>query len=152
MLATSEQIEEWIPHRAPLRLIEQLIEVGDDRGRIRAWVRDSWPLVSQGEADPMVLIELVAQGAACLAGYRRRHTERLGGRGWLVGIRRTQLTTQPLAVGTELTAEIKVEYELDAYAVFTGRVLTGQELLAEIEIQTFRPDDGFFENEERHDD
>ncbi len=150
MLAGVEQIEEWIPHRAPMRLVEELSDATDTTGCIHATVRTSWPLVTGGVADPIVLIELVAQGAACLAGYRKRDEERLGGRGWLVGVRRTRLSTRDLPVGTELTARIRVEYEVDNYAVFTGQVFAGAERLAEVEIQTYRPATGFFDEEEQH--
>ncbi len=143
MTVENHRIEDFIPHRGRMLLVEELIEASDKRGTVRTRVASTWPLCKNGRVDPVVLIEVVAQSAAALVGWRMRHQQKMGGRGFLVGVRRTELTLVDLPVGTELTTRIEVDYELQNYAVFKGRVFAGDEQLAEVEIQTFRPDDDF---------
>lgn len=152
MAIETYDLDDFIPHRGPMRLVDRLGEVGDDRAEVFAQVREDWPLVADGRTDPVVLIEVVAQAAAALAGYRKRHEERLGGRGWLVGIRRTELTDQSLTVGTELRVEVRVDYQLKEYAVFQGTVTCAGRELAQVEVQTFKPDDSFWEEPSHHGD
>ncbi len=146
---TTEQykIEDFIPQRRPMLLVDEFVSSDWNETRVRTTVRDSWPLVENGKVDPVVLIEVVAQTAGVLAGWRKRDKEKQGGRGWLVGVRRTDLTGVALEVGDVLDSYVKVSYELENYAVFQGRVeLHGKEI-ARVEIQTFQPDDSFWSQE-----
>lgn len=152
MTTETYDLEDFIPHRGAMRLVDRLGQVDDDQAEVFSRVRADWPLVEDGQADPLVLIEVVAQAAASLAGYRKRNEERLGGRGWLVGVRRTELSTADLPVGTELTVHIRVDYQLKDYAVFQGQVQAEGRKLAEVEVQTFKPDDTFWEERECHGD
>lgn len=152
MAKETYDLDDFIPHRGPLRLVDALGEVGQDEAVVHARVRSDWPLVEDGKADPLVLIEVVAQAAAVLAGWRKRHQERQGGRGWLVGVRRTELACADLPVGTPLTVRVRVDYQLQEYAVFQGQVDSGGRSLATVEVQTFKPDDTFWEEPECHGD
>ena len=141
------KIEDFIPQRRPMLLIDEFVQATWDQAQVRTEVRDSWPLAHCGQVDPVVLIEVVAQTAGVLAGWRKRDKEKQGGRGWLVGIRKTRLDTKPLVVGSKLDSHVEVGYEIDNYAVFKGRVeLDGHEIAA-VEIQTFQPDDSFWGQE-----
>ena len=145
MATEDHDLDEFIPHRGSMRLVDRLGQVSDDRAQVFTRVRADWPLAADGRVDPLVLIEVVAQAAAALAGYRKRHEERLGGRGWLVGVRKTELTTEGPEVGTELTVEVRVDYQLKDYAVFQGQVKAQGRDLATVEVQTYKPDDSFWE-------
>ena len=141
MLADARAIEECIPHRLPMRLVDQLLACEEERATVLALVTAAWPGCRQGRVDPVLLIELVSQAAATLVGWNRRHEEKQGGRGWLVGVRKTRIHSGGLVVGTELICEVELAYKVENYAVYKGwvRDRTSRKL-AEAELQTYRPD------------
>ncbi|MBN2497227.1 MAG: hypothetical protein JXR96_21720 [Deltaproteobacteria bacterium] len=124
-----------------MKLVDELLEVSEDEALVRARVREDWPLAAGGKVPALVSIELCAQSAGVLAGWKRRSIERLGGRGWLVGVRDAALYANEIAVGSDLRIRIQPLLEMDAYAVYRGEVHEGESLLAEVELQVFRPAD-----------
>ena len=67
----------------------------------------------QGKVQALVLIEVMAQTAAVLVGWNKRHEEKMGGRGWLVGVRKTNIDCGPVAVNTALRCHIELAYKVD---------------------------------------
>lgn len=142
-------IADLIPHRGRMCLIDGIESIDEQQGGVLSTrVAADWPLVEGDRLDPLVLVELVAQAAAVLVGWLRRHQERMGGRGWLVGVRRTELPAEAPAVGDALRVRVQVDYEVEAYAVFKGRVERAGRTLAAVEIQTYRPADDFWARKE----
>jgi len=131
-------IEGLIPHRGRMRLVERLLSVTGDRARIGTRVGADWPLCGPQGVPAMVLVEAVAQAAGLLMG-RRKSQERMGGRGWLVGVKSASLARGAIPVGTALEIEVEILHEVDVYVVFRGRARAGEHTLAEVEIQTFQP-------------
>jgi hypothetical protein len=121
-----------------MRLVDRLLWAEGDHARIAATVRSEWPLCGPQGVPPLALVEAVAQAAGLLMGQRKSH-ERMGGRGWLVGIKQASLAPGPVPVGTTLELDVEILHEVDQYVVFRGRALDGEQVLAEVEIQTFQP-------------
>ncbi len=131
-------VEAAIPHRGRLLLVDRLLEAGPDRARVAATVRPDWPLHGPGGVPPLVLVEALAQAAGLLMGHRNRD-ERMGGRGWLVGVKAARLSRAPVPAGTRLELEVEIVHEVDLYVVFRGVARAAGAFLAEAEIQTFQP-------------
>ena len=79
-----------IPHRDGMKLIDTILAVDEHRAVTRSVVSERWPLVEDGCASPILLVELVAQTAGVNNGWARikkkgLHSEK---KGWLVGIKR----------------------------------------------------------------
>ncbi len=129
-------IEQFIPHRGRMKLIEEVLEVDDVKAVTLCRVNENWPLFGDGSVDPIVLIELTAQTSGVLVGWQRKHI-RMGGEGWLVGLKRADFFTGRIPAGTELKTRVVNLYSLDNYGVFEGTVESGS-LLAKVEIQVFR--------------
>lgn len=145
MTCEAFSIADLIPHRGRMCLIDGIERIDEQHGGVLfTRVGADWPLVEGERLDPLVLVEVVAQAAAVLVGWLRRHQERMGGRGWLVGVRRTELPAAAPAVGDALRVRVQVDYEVEAYAVFKGRVERDGRPLAEVEIQTYRPAGDFW--------
>lgn len=140
-------VEDFIPQRRPMLLVDEFVQATWTQAEVSTEVRDTWPLASDGQVDPVVLIELVAQTAGVLAGWRKREQEKQGGRGWLVGVRKTKIFIESLALGAKLRSFVQVAYEMESYAVFIGRVELDGEEIAVVEIQTFQPEDSFWSQE-----
>jgi predicted hotdog family 3-hydroxylacyl-ACP dehydratase len=88
----------------------------------------------------VVLVELIAQSVGVQMGWQRRHVERMGGRGLLVGVRRASFGAARVASGTVLRTTVRGVRSVESFVVFTGAVSDGRRTLCEAEIQAFRPE------------
>ncbi|MDP1989876.1 MAG: hypothetical protein Q8K00_02540, partial [Syntrophales bacterium] len=71
-------IETLIPHRDRMRLLAEVITVDTEKAVTSANVTEDWPLYHEGSVDVLVTIELVAQTAALLEGWKRLQSNRGG--------------------------------------------------------------------------
>lgn len=130
-------IETMIPHRDRMKLIETVVAVDDQRALTAATTSADWPLYRDGSVDILVTLELVAQTAALLEGWKRLRSGRGGTSGWLVGIKNADFTVPRLAVPVTLVTEVARSYALEGYAVFSGTVRLGDRIVATLNIQAF---------------
>jgi len=134
-------IETLIPHRTPMRLAQTIVNIEDDTIETASVVLDSWPSARDGYVRTLVLIELIAQTAAALQGWRERHERPNGAGGLLVGVHEAKLHEAALPIGAQLRCFARISHGATNYLAFEGRVedaagtrwLTGS-------IQAFRPD------------
>ena len=141
MERTSIDIEALIPHRDRMRLITDVLFVDEEKAVTSATARETWPLFDGGSVDTLVTIELVAQTAALLEGWKRLKSKRGGATGWLVGIKHAEFRRMRIPVNETLVTEVRRSYALEGYAVFAGTVGIGSEVVAVMQIQAFRPDE-----------
>jgi predicted hotdog family 3-hydroxylacyl-ACP dehydratase len=140
MEPTGMDIETLIPHRGRMRLIGEVRSVDEEKAVTSATAVDSWPLFDDGSVDVLVTIELVAQTAALMEGWKRQQSKRGGAMGWLVGIKSAEFRRIRLPVNEQLITEVRRSYALEGYAVFAGTVSIGSETVAAVQIQVLRPD------------
>lgn len=136
---TGVRIEDLIPHRGRMKLVDDVLEINDILAKTSSRVTERWPLGEARAADPVVLIELVAQTAGVLEGWKSKQG---GGRpeksGWLVGIKKCEFFVDRIPIQTRLTTTVHRLYALEAYAVFAGEVASASALLSRAELQVFR--------------
>jgi predicted hotdog family 3-hydroxylacyl-ACP dehydratase len=135
------EIEALIPHRDRMRLIGEVMAVDDDRAVTLSTVTEDWPLYRGGSVDALVTIELVAQTAALLEGWKRLQSGRKGASGWLVGIKTADFHLSRIPLHATLITEVRRDYAMESYAVFAGTVRMGAEVAAVVSIQAFRPEE-----------
>lgn len=140
MEPASLDIEALIPHRESMRLITGVIGVDEEKAVTSATTRETWPLFDGGSVDVLVTVELVAQTAALLEGWKRLQSGRGGVTGWLVGIKNAEFRRMRIPVNEALVTEVRRSYALEGYAVFTGTVSMGPEEVVTMRIQAFRPE------------
>jgi len=135
------EVESLIPHRLPMRLVESF-ETPTEEGIVAfAEVRASWPSVCHGSAQTLILIELIAQSAAVLQGFRERAANKPATGGLLVGLPTVQITRPRIAVGTQLVCNASIYHGVQNYLAFEGRVTdTTGTLWLTGSIQAYRPD------------
>jgi predicted hotdog family 3-hydroxylacyl-ACP dehydratase len=131
-------LEEMLPHRERMRLVDRALSLDDERSVSEAMPRPDWPLCSGGEVSCLVTVELVAQTAALLEGWKRLRAGRGGASGYLVGIKTARFFRPTLPLGQALVTEVTRGYGLEDYAVFSGAVTSGGALVAQVQIQTVR--------------
>jgi predicted hotdog family 3-hydroxylacyl-ACP dehydratase len=127
-------LESLFPHRPPMRLLDSIVGEIDDGLVCKVVVRDDFVFLRDGEAEVVVCVELVAQSVACYAGLRDARRGLPPKNGLLVGCRDARFQGESLRVGDELTVSVKSQWVREPVASFSGRVLRGDELLAEVEV------------------
>jgi predicted hotdog family 3-hydroxylacyl-ACP dehydratase len=131
-------IESLIPHREPIKIISEVLEVKEDSAITTAIVNPSWPLFDGDAVDSLVLIEAIAQTAAIIEGYKRSKQGKAGVKGWLVGIKNAEFNVAKIPVDTQLTVFVNSKYSFDNYGVVQGIIKTGEDILATIVLQVLR--------------
>lgn len=131
-------IESLIPHRDRIKIVSSVLEITTETALSEAIVKPDWPLCDGNAVDPIVLIEVVAQTAAAIDGYKRKNQGKTGGKGWLVGIKDAKFNVTKISVGTRLVANVSNSYSFDNYSVIEGTVKAGEEILAIIVLQALR--------------
>jgi predicted hotdog family 3-hydroxylacyl-ACP dehydratase len=131
-------IESYIPHRDPIRLISEVLEIEDEKGVTAATVKADWPLCDGREINPLILVETVAQTAALVEGHKRKREGKTGTKGWLVGIKNAEFNVARIPVDTRLVISVKNMYSFDNYGVIEGIVKSGEKVVATMVLQALR--------------
>ncbi len=131
---------ELVPHRRPMQLVDRLVKCDDKSGVVETVIADDHPLVNaEGQLEPVLLVELIAQGYAVFRGY----SDRLAGlgvrRGLLVGAKKISCTG-PVPAGKLLRIKTWTTTILDDFAVADGEVWCDDQLLASGEIKVYIQD------------
>ena len=134
-------IEDIIPHRDRMSLLGEIIDITPESAVTTATVERDWPLCDGQSVSPVILIEVVAQSAAAVEGWKRKKAGKSGGKGWLVGIKSARFNVPAIAVGNKLVTSVDSAYSFDNYGVVEGTVKCGDEILAVIVLQALRMND-----------
>ena len=134
-------IESMIPHREPIKIMTDVIEMHENAGIAAAVVNERWPLCDGQAVRSLVLIEAVAQTAALVEGYKRKQEGKDGTKGWLVGIKSAEFKKEFIPVGTRITVSIRSLYAFDKYGVVEGVVKSGDDILLTAILQALRLND-----------
>ncbi|WP_321366894.1 hypothetical protein [uncultured Desulfuromusa sp.] len=129
--------EELVPHRLPMRLVDQLLEIEGRNGMVAAQIGAECPLVDMnGKLEDIALVELIAQSYAALKGYLDRLQEKPVRQGFLVGIKKLNWSGA-VFVGEQLLVKIRTLAELDDFAVAEGEIWRGDMLVASGEVKVW---------------
>ena len=134
-----------IPHRRQMKLLERVVNPAHKELQAETTVTESWPLARDGSVSSLLCIELVAQAVSALATWRRGEGARPRP-GLLVGIKDAQLFAATLLFGARVNIHVEELYHLGNYAVFTGRVTSGSDLLCTTTLQVMEPEEEGFLN------
>ena len=95
-------VEELLPHRGRMKLVDEIIEVDEERALTRSTVTDLWPFFDGKTVNALVLIELIAQtaGISNSWGGIKKHGDKFERKGWLVGIKRSRLLIDSIPLNT----------------------------------------------------
>ena len=142
MLTGPLTIEMLVPHRGRMLLISEIITLDDQQAISAAVVTENWPLTTLAGANPLVLIELVAQTAALNNGWVliQREGPDSDNRGWIVGIKSARLLVDCIAVGTTITIESHNQFQYDNFREIQGIAKIGDQIAAEVTLQLMQAD------------
>lgn len=132
-------IESYMPHRGGMKLLMDIIEAGDNCCRAIAVPGKEWPFMTGRGIDPMVIIELIAQTTSAYVGWCRREEKKMGGAGFLVGIRTAELGQKCLPLGKTVYITCRRTLDMDNYGVFEGSVSADGTTYGAATIQVYNP-------------
>lgn len=138
MPASSYRLEDILPHRPPMRLIDEVVSFDEATRELVAasTIRKEW-------CENWAAIELMAQTAAALAGI----SDRLKGHdgpprpGFLLGTRRLTFAIPAFEVGKRYLVTAKNVFGDDEAASFECSVRDGETVVARATLNAFRPKD-----------
>jgi len=134
--------ERLIPHRAPMRLVDTLLSVHEGGGATESVLpRTSMMADGDGRLDDVAFMEMIAQSYAAMKGYMDLVEGKSAGEGFLVGVRRLEITGRAYA-GDRLLTSIRTGTTFGGFAVVEGSVTRGDETVASGIIKLWLAEDG----------
>ena len=137
-------IEQLIPHRDRMKLIDEIIESDDEKAVTESLVTEKWPFFKETYVNSIIIIELVAQTASVCIGYKelKKNDEKLEGKGWLVGIKNASFFLDKIALNSRITTCSRINFNFDNYTQILGTAKTGSKLIGEVNLQVLRSESG----------
>jgi len=127
--------EELIPQKGPMRLIDELVRVGERSGEASVTVSDDMPFVrGNGALDEIALFEMMAQSIAALNGFKRWGGSGSSSQGYLVGARNFEIL-EPARAGDTLHVSFHKEARFGNFGILEGTVSRNGAVLARGEIK-----------------
>lgn len=113
---TGFTLEDLLPHRGKMLLIDDVLEVDDSSAVTEALVSASYPMAEAEGVSPLIMVELAAQTAGVCNGLSRvkREGEDSSKMGWLVGVKRAQFYIDSIALGSRLVIRSRNTHEFDS--------------------------------------
>jgi len=133
-----EEIENLIPHRERLKLIDTIITVDQEHAVTRATVKENWPLLSGDAVSAIILIELAAQTAGVCIGWNQKMKSdgpRGEAKGWLVGIKNARFYVNTISLDSCITTRSENRLVVENYKEISSTASVGEKLVGEINLQ-----------------
>ena len=130
-------IEELLPHRNGMKLIDSIIEVDKEGAVSKATVTGKWPLIEGDSINSIVLIELVAQTAGICLGWEE-HKKKGGhikGKGWLAGVKEALFYCESIPLDSQIMTEVKRVFDFENYHEVLGMIKVDGELVGKVSVQ-----------------
>ena len=133
-------LEDLLPHRASMLLIDEILEVDSGHAVTLSKVAGTWPLTGRHGVAPLIMVELAAQTAGVCNGWDRIRTQGLDSdqMGWLVAVKRADFFIAHLPVGTTVKVRAENTLSFDKFREVTSRVYHEERLLAEVILQLYQ--------------
>ena len=134
------KIEDLLPHRGQMLLIDEILEVDHNTAVTCATVTDRWPFFNGNDVNSLVLIEVVAQTAGINNGWVRiqKHGKDSEKKGWLVGIKQSRFFVPTLELNARIITRTENQFEFDGYRQILGTARIGPEVVGEVALQVIQ--------------
>jgi predicted hotdog family 3-hydroxylacyl-ACP dehydratase len=133
-----DNIEDLIPHRERLKLIDTIVSVDQGFAVCRATVKESWPLLSGNGVCSILLVELAAQTAGvCIGWNEKMKTSKPQGEasGWLVGIKKARFHIDKIPLNICITIRSENRLVVENYKEIAATAHIGKLLIGDIILQ-----------------
>jgi len=135
-------LDKLIPHGKSIRMIDQLVQVGERFTRTEFVIRlDSLLVDASGRLDELAYIEMIAQSFAACHGFQLFGEERLAHRGLLLGTKDLVISGEA-RVGDRLSIRVRKVTRFGDFGVVDGEVHHEDgRLIATGQVKIWRPSD-----------
>lgn len=135
-------IDDLLPHRGRMKLVDEILELDEGRSLTRSTVSPSWPFFDGTNVNALILVELLAQTAGINNGWTRilkngLHSEK---KGWLVGIKKARFLVDRIPLHTVIIAYAENHFEYDNFREVHGTAKIDGIVVADAVMQLFQPD------------
>jgi len=129
-------VEGMIPHKGSMQLVDRIVSVGERVATVETTIRSDNPFMEQdGSLTGEIYIELIAQAAAAMNGFRTAH-QNGDIKGFLIGARNVKVTARA-KVGDTLSIRVFKANRYGDFGIIEGQVFRGVETLASGEIKVW---------------
>lgn len=141
---TDNDLDTWLPHRLPMRFIDELVEIDEEHAECRCDCKKADRLElfkdENGIIPNVFLIEMMAQAIGVWAGYYRKDDMELSDVGFLLSVRGAEVLVDKTPSNEVLTIKIQKIIQDKNLASFDGSVLSERgEPLAYGKITVYQP-------------
>ena len=127
-----------IPQEPPMRIIDEIVRVGERSGEVSVAVSAEMPFVGEdGAVDRAIHFELMAQSIAALNGFKQLGGSQEPSGGYLVGAQNLEIL-ESARVGDVLTVSVYKDLRFGGFGIVKGTVSREDTILARGEIKIWR--------------
>lgn len=133
-------IEDLLPHRDTMLLIDEVLEVDAVHARTLSTVRPDWPLTDARGAESLICVELAAQSAGVCNGWDRIQNRGLDSdrMGWLVAVKRADFFVDRLPLGSRIEARAENTLVFDKFREVASHLHQDGRLVASVVLQLYQ--------------
>ncbi len=133
-------IEDLLPHRGNMLLIDDIIEMDETFAVTASFITASFPLTDNNGAQPLLMVELAAQTAGVCNGLSRikGQGEDSSKVGWLVGIKRAHFYTDRLPLGKTVVTRSENSHVYDKLREVSAVLHMDETLVGEVTLQLYQ--------------
>lgn len=131
-------VEELLPHRERMLLLDEVREAEEAKIACGVVLREGSPFVENGRVSAMVAVEYMAQCVAAWVGLEDRRNGRPIRVGYLVGSREVTFAVDGFTVGDDLRVEAERLWGDDSLGHFACKVKRGGATVAEGVLNVYR--------------
>ncbi len=135
---SGDALVQLIAHRPPMVMIDRLISVGKEFSETLYRVPDDGVFSVEKQLSEAGLIENMAQTIAAGSGYRRQKEGKEIFKGFLSMLKNLKIERLP-DCGSEIRTEVRYENRAMDFRIFSGRVFSDTDQIAECEIRIYTP-------------
>jgi radical SAM protein with 4Fe4S-binding SPASM domain len=129
--------EGLLPHQLPTRMVAKLEVVSERAATVTAHIAPDNPHCKDGRLTEAAHLELMAQAAATLQGFRTRvRPDGKPQKGMLIGARDLEIKA-PIFVGDDLEVSVHKETRLGAFGILRAEVRKGGVCVSSVELKTW---------------
>jgi predicted hotdog family 3-hydroxylacyl-ACP dehydratase len=141
-LGESYSVQQLIPHRGPMCLLDSVVDYGEDWLRARVGIRAGGVFAGPAGVPGWVGVEYMAQAAGAFAGIEQVQRGETPTIGLLIGARyyRCMLDTFPLGTELDVTARLAMRDD-DDFAAYECVIALASREIASCTLKAYRPRD-----------
>ncbi len=139
-MMTYPDVEELLPHRGRMLIIDDIVKIDGDVAVSRSRVNENWPLFEGTATSSLMIIELVAQTSGLCNGLAlvKSKGEGTDVKGWLVGVKKSSFYIDALPLGAEIITQTKNAFEFEGFREIEGFAKIGSDLVGEVTLQVMQ--------------